>query len=71
MVTAERFQGTVMNFNPFGGLGTIVMPDGREVQVRYSSVRGEGVRRLAKGATVSFLLEETQRGLYAVCVQPL
>lgn len=71
MATTKRFQGTVTNFNPFGGLGTIVMNDGREVQVRYSSVRGQGVRRLDKGTLVSFMLEETQRGLYAVCVQPL
>jgi cold shock CspA family protein len=46
------------------------MPDGREVIVRYSSIRGEGVRKLEKGAVVSFLLEETRRGLCAVCVQP-
>jgi cold shock CspA family protein len=70
MATIERLRGTVTNFDPCDGTGTIVMPDGREVVVRYSSIRGEGVRKLEKGAVVSFLLEETRRGLYAVCVQP-
>ena len=70
MATTERFRGTVANFSAVDSMGTIVMPDGREVKVRYSAIRGEGVRRLAKGAMVSFLLEETRRGLYAVCVQP-
>ena len=70
MVTTERYSGTVASFNSFGGLGLIMMADGREVRVRYSSVRGEGIRRLEKGVLVSFLLKETQRGLYAVCVQP-
>ncbi|MBN1564217.1 MAG: cold shock domain-containing protein [Anaerolineae bacterium] len=70
ITTTERCRGTITSFNRFGGLGKIIMMDGREVRVRYSSVRGEGVRCLEKGAAVSFLLEETQRGLYAVCVQP-
>lgn len=69
MATVERLHGTVKNYDLFDGAGIILMPDGREVQVRYSSIRGEGVRRLLKGASVSFLLEETRRGLYAVCVQ--
>ncbi len=66
----ERFYGTVKTFDRFGGSGTIMMPDGREVNVRYSSIRGEGVRRLNEGAPVSFMIEEKRRGLYAVCVQP-
>ena len=67
MVATQRFLGTVKFFNLSGG--AIEMPDGREAIVRYSAIRGEGVRRLVKGATVSFLLEERRRGLYAVCVQ--
>jgi len=70
MATVERFYGTVTASNTGDGVGMITMLDGREVLVRYSSIRGEGVRRLAKGAAVSFFLEETRRGLYAVCVQP-
>lgn len=70
MATLERFRGTVTEFNLIDGVGIIQMPDGREVIVRYSSIRGEGVRKLEKGTVVSFLLEETRRGLCAVCVQP-
>jgi cold shock CspA family protein len=65
---SERYRGTVKAFDAYGG-GTIVMPDGREVVVRYSAVRGSGIRKLSPGAVVSFLLEQTRRGLYAVCVQ--
>lgn len=68
MVT-QRYQGTVKTYNTHGGEGTIMLADGREVLVRYSAIRGEGVRRLRTGAVVSFQLEETRRGLYAVCVQ--
>ena len=69
MVTSERLHGTVKAFELFGGPGTIELPDGREVSFRYSAIRGEGVRKLQKGASVTFLLEETRRGLCAVCVQ--
>ena len=69
MAVAERFYGTVKFFDSFDGAGTIIMPDGREVIVRYSSIRGEGIRRLREGTPVSFQLQETRRGLYAVAVQ--
>jgi cold shock CspA family protein len=69
MAAIERLRGTVTEFSTGDGAGIIEMPDGREVLVRYSSIRGEGIRKLEKGAVVSFLLEETRRGLYAVCVQ--
>lgn len=69
MAIAERYRGTVTTFNTYDGVGTIQLPDGREVQVRYSAIRGEGVRSLQRGAMVSFELIETRRGLYAVCVQ--
>lgn len=68
-IAPERYQGTVKTYNVYEGAGIIEMPDGREAAVRYSAIRGEGIRRLHKGAPVSFLLEETRRGLYAVCVQ--
>jgi cold shock CspA family protein len=69
MESNERYQGVVQTYDIFDGAGTILMSDGREVQVRYSSIRGEGVRRLHAGTSVSFMLQETRRGLYAVCVQ--
>jgi CspA family cold shock protein len=69
MTTIQRYHGTVTAFDIFGGTGTIMLPDGREVLVRYSAIRGEGIRKLSEGAVVSFQLEETRRGLFAVCVQ--
>lgn len=69
MVKPTRYHGTVKSFNMYGGSGTIALPDGREALVRYSAIRGTGVRTLREGAVVSFVLEETRRGLCAVCVQ--
>lgn len=69
MIDAKRYQGTVQYFNSVMGTGMIVMHDGREVAVRYSSILGEGVRRLVKGARVTFELYESRRGLCAVRVQ--
>ncbi len=69
MADNERYHGTVKTFNAFGGSGTIALPDGQEVLVRYSAIRGTGIRQLREGVRVSFQLEKTRRGLYAVCVQ--
>jgi cold shock CspA family protein len=66
---ADRLYGTVSSFHTYNGAGTIVMEDGREIMVRYSSIRGEGVRQLREGSAVSFQLQENRRGLYAVAVQ--
>jgi cold shock CspA family protein len=70
MAIIKRLRGTVTEFSFTDGTGIIVTADGREAVVRYSAIRGKGVRKLVKGMVVSFLLEETRRGLYAVCVQP-
>jgi len=69
MIDAKRYQGTVQYFNSVMGTGTIMMNDGREVAVRYSSILGDGVRRLVQGARVTFELQESRRGLWAVRVQ--
>lgn len=69
MISINRYYGTVTVFDNYAGKGMIVLPDGREVLVRYSAIRGDGVRCLHKGTPVSFQLEETRRGLVAVCVQ--
>lgn len=69
MEANRRYQGKVKLFDAVDGAGIIVTSDGREALVRYSAIRGEGVRKLEAGTAVSFQLEETRRGLYAVCVQ--
>lgn len=68
-IMTERYRGTVTAFDRFDGAGTIALPDGREALVRYSAIRGDGVRILQEGDVVSFLLQETSRGLVAVCVE--
>lgn len=69
ILETERYQGIVKAYNACYGVGIIELPDGREVAVRYSSIRGEGVRGLRRGAAVTFQLEATRRKVYAVCVQ--
>ncbi|WP_119065464.1 cold shock domain-containing protein [Aggregatilinea lenta] len=69
IIDTNRYEGTVKAYSTAEGTGIIEMLDGREATVRYSSIRGEGVRRLHRGAPVTFQLQETRRGLYAVCVQ--
>jgi cold shock CspA family protein len=68
-ISAERYFGTVTLFDKVTGGGLVTMPDGRKAMFRYSSIRGEGIRQLPEGTAVSFILQETTRGLYAVCVQ--
>lgn len=69
MTPLQRVHGKVKSFNAYGGASTVELPDGREAVMRYSAIRGSGVRRLREGTAVSFLLEERERGLYAVCVE--
>jgi len=68
IIDSTRYQGIVQYFNAVIGTGTILMNDGREVAVRYSSIIGEGVRRLHQGERVSFQLQESRRGPCAVRV---
>lgn len=69
----QRYFGTVVStasgFGYGGRPGQILLDDGREVKVRYAAIRGKGIRTLAVGEQVSCLLEETAKGLFAVCVQ--
>lgn len=68
IIETTRYQGIVQYFNSVMGTGIILMSDGREVAVRYSSILGEGVRHLNQGSRVSFQLQESRRGLCAVRV---
>lgn len=69
MSEETRYRGTVQTFDRVGGVGTISLPDGRELTVRYSAILGEGVRCLERGVPVSFQIARTRRGLCAVRVQ--
>lgn len=69
MEDSQRFSGIVREFSVSRGIGTIEMDgSGEPVVVRYSAIRGEGIRTLRAGQRVSFELEHDQRGLSALRV---
>ena len=61
-------QGTVEWFNNSKGLGSIRSETGMKIQVHYSAIRGDGLRRLVRGEEVRFEIRETQAGLEAANV---
>ena len=55
--------GTVKWFNESKGFGFITPNDGgKDVFVHYSSINDEGVRTLAEGQEVSFIVENGPKG---------
>ncbi len=64
-------QGTVKWFNDAKGFGFIEPQEGGEdVFVHHSSIMGTGFKSLAEGQAVSFEVENGQKGLSAIKVQP-
>ena len=61
-------QGTVKWFNADKGFGFITRQDGSDVFVHFSSIQGEGFKTLDEGQSVTFDVEEGQRGPQAVNV---
>lgn len=69
MDDSQRFSGIVREFSISRGIGLIEMDGSSEpVTVRYSAIRGEGIRTLRAGQRVSFELEQDRRGLSALRV---
>ena len=63
--------GTVKWFNADKGFGFIEQEIGEDAFVHYSEIETEGFKTLDEGAEVEFELEETDKGLAAVNVQPV
>lgn len=63
--------GKVKWFNAEKGFGFIQQENGEDVFVHYSAILGDGFKTLEEGQSVSFDIEEGQRGPQAVNVQKM
>jgi CspA family cold shock protein len=63
-------EGTVKWFNDAKGFGFIVPTEGGDdIFVHHTSIQGTGFKTLAEGQTVTFDLEQGQKGMSATNVQ--
>ena len=62
-------QGTVKWFNAEKGFGFIEREDGEDVFVHFSAIQSDGFKSLDEGQSVTFEIEQGQRGLQATNVQ--
>jgi cold shock protein len=62
-------KGTVKWFNAEKGFGFIEVEGGDDVFVHFSAIQGEGFKSLEEGQSVSFDIEEGNRGPQAANVQ--
>jgi CspA family cold shock protein len=63
--------GTVKWFNETKGFGFISGDSGDDIFVHYSSIAGNGFKSLLEGDSVSFEIEDGEKGLKAVNVVKL
>ncbi len=61
-------KGTVKWFNDTKGFGFITSEEGGDVFVHHSSIQGDAYKSLAEGDSVSFDVEEGEKGPKAVNV---
>ncbi|OJG73201.1 cold shock protein 2 [Enterococcus phoeniculicola] len=61
--------GTVKWFNADKGFGFITQEDGTDVFAHFSAIQGDGFKTLDEGQSVTFDVEEGQRGLQATNIQ--
>ncbi|EEL58550.1 MULTISPECIES: cold-shock protein [Bacillus cereus group] len=62
-------QGKVKWFNADKGFGFIERADGADVFVHFSAIQIDGYKSLDEGQSVTFEVEQGQRGLQATNVQ--
>ena len=62
------YEGKVKWFNESKGFGFIEHEGHDDVFVHYSAIQGQGFRTLPEGATVSFELEQSDKGTRAANV---
>ncbi|SFC83968.1 cold-shock DNA-binding protein family [Bacillus sp. 491mf] len=62
-------QGKVKWFNADKGFGFIEREDGEDVFVHFSAIQIDGYKSLDEGQSVTFEVEQGQRGLQATNVQ--
>ncbi len=67
---AERETGKVKWFNDAKGCGFIERPQGGDVFVHFSSVRGTGFKKLTEGQSVDYIVTEGEKGPQAQDVGP-
>ena len=62
-------QGTVKWFNAEKGFGFIEREGGEDVFVHFSAIQSDGFKSLDEGQSVTFEIEQGQRGPQATNVQ--
>ncbi len=63
--------GTVKWFNDAKGYGFIIPKEGGEdIFVHHTNIEGEGFKTLAEGQEVTFSMEQGDKGMSAVNVEP-
>ena len=67
---AERETGKVKWFNDAKGYGFIERPQGGDVFVHFSSVRGTGFKKLTEGQSVDYVVTQGEKGPQAQDVGP-
>jgi CspA family cold shock protein len=67
---AERETGRVKWFNDAKGYGFIERPQGGDVFVHFSSVRGTGFKKLTEGQRVDYVVTDGEKGPQAQDVAP-
>lgn len=67
---SNEIMGTVKWFNDEKGFGFIAQEAGKDIFVHFSAINGNGRKTLLEGQSVSFEVEQGEKGLQAKNVTP-